>query len=358
MHLRQDRMSSEERMNALFEYRKPDRIPINPLVVTHGFNSRNAGYTIASAYDAPKETFFAGLWTSEQYGWDQIHHFFHLNVSGALDFGGEVKLPVGEFEDGMIVQSPPVKTETDIEKLKMPDPKKAGRIPKAMEFSKLVEAHGRSIGFFSRAPFCMAANICDLEQFSRWMVRKPELCERLTGMAMDHIFNVLSYWVDVFGAEKIQVFIASANESNQLISPKHFKKYALPAHMEFHRRLKLLGIKRFAFHLCGDQNLNLPLLASATPWMHPSILSFGHEVDLESAGACFPQDIIYGNVEPAVIQTGTPQQVYELSKVTIEKGKRAPGGFILGPGCAIPPGSPPVNVFSMTKAVNDFGWYD
>jgi uroporphyrinogen decarboxylase len=122
--------------------------------------------------------------------------------------------------------------------------------------------------------------------------------------------------------------------------------------------LKSLGIKRFGFHICGDQNLNLPLLAEAAPWRHPSVLSFGHEVDLEVASQHFPEDIIYGNIEPAVIQTGTPEQVYELCRIAIEKGKEAPGGFILGPGCGLPVLAPPVNVYAMTKAINDFGWYD
>ena len=86
-------------------------------------------------------------------------------------------------------------------------------------------------------------------------------------------------------------------------------------------------------------------------------LCFGHEVDLEVAGNYFPEDIIYGNIEPAIIQTGTPQKVYDLCGTAIQKGKKAPGGFILGPGCGLPPTAPPVNVYAMTKAVNDFGWY-
>ncbi len=74
--------------------------------------------------------------------------------------------------------------------------------------------------------------------------------------------------------------MSSPSESNQVISPKHMEKFALPFHEEYHRRLKEIGIRRFGIHICGDQNLNLPLLAEASPWPHPSVLSFGHEVDL------------------------------------------------------------------------------
>ncbi len=86
-----------------------------------------------------------------------------------------------------------------------------------------------------------------------------------------------------------------------------------------------------------------------------SVLSFGHEIDLVTAAEHFPKDIIYGDIEPAVIQAGTPEQVYEFSRVAIEKGKKAPGGFILEPGCGLPVMAPPLNVWAMTKAANDFG---
>jgi uroporphyrinogen decarboxylase len=136
------------------------------------------------------------------------------------------------------------------------------------------------------------------------------------------------------------------------------EKLALPFHLEYHKKIKALGIERFGLHICGDQNFNLPILAEASPWQHPSVLSFGHEVDLETAANHFPEDIIYGNIEPVVIQMGPSQKVFELCRIAIEKGKKAPGGFVLGPGCGLPVACPPVNVYAMTKAVHDFGWYD
>jgi len=70
------------------------------------------------------------------------------------------------------------------------------------------------------------------------------------------------------------------------------------------------------------------------------------------------KDIIFGNVEPAAFQIGPPERVYELCRVAIEKGKKTQSGFILGPGCGLPPTAPPANVYAMTKAVNDLGWYE
>ena len=82
-------------------------------------------------------------------------------------------------------------------------------------------------------------------------------------------------------------------------------------------------------------------------------------VDIESAGKHFPDHIIAGNVNPQVIAAGTPQEVYRLSREAIEKGKRhCPSGFVLMPGCEIPPTTIPYNLYVMRKAVEECGWYD
>jgi uroporphyrinogen decarboxylase len=89
----------------------------------------------------------------------------------------------------------------------------------------------------------------------------------------------------------------------------------------------------------------------------PGMVSVGHEVELERAAYYFPNDIILGNLEPALIQTGTPDEVYEASRKVIERGKKLPGGFIFTPGCELPPKAPLENIGAMNEAVNDLGWY-
>jgi uroporphyrinogen decarboxylase len=355
MIFRLDQMSAKERMDALFSRRKRDRVSLGAM--STGFNTKNAGYTVKDAYDDPDKSFYAMKWTTEQYRWDPIPQYSGHTVLGAMDFGGEVRLPEGEYEGALVIKSYPVKNEADVEKLTLPDPKNAGRIPKAMRFSQLQAENGLPVYFFSRSPFTMAANICGLDIFCRWIVKKPDLCLHLLDLSLRHILNVLEYWVETFGEDKVFAWMSSPSESNQLISPKTLEKFAIPYHVAYHRRLNELGIKRFGFHICGDQNLNLPILSEASPWGHPSVLSFGHEVKIESAVSSFPDDIIFGNIEPAIIQTGKAETVYELCRDAIEEGKKAPSGFILGPGCGLPVGAPPVNVYAMTKAVNDFGWY-
>ena len=360
MELGQDGMIYQGRMQALYNYQKPDRVPI--FGMDEGFCMLNCGYTLTELQTDPQRFWDALRRTCEQYEWELLWQHVAHTVLGSWDFGAKMKMPDSPYAMAVAVDTPAVKTEDDVWNLKMPDPKTAGAIPKRMEFSRLQTEAGIPVTFQARSPFTMAADICGVEQFARWLMRKPQLCDRLMRMALEHTLNVLQYWADTFGAENIFYRMSSPSEANQIVSPSHIQKYALPYHKEFHQRIRAMGVKKFYFHICGEQNLNLPHLAkfasSADGWLHPSILSFGHEVDLNDAARYFPDDIIVGNIEPAVIQAGKPQQVYELCRAAIEKGKKIAGGFILAPGCGLPPKSPPYNVWMMTKAVNDLGWYD
>jgi uroporphyrinogen decarboxylase len=79
---------------------------------------------------------------------------------------------------------------------------------------------------------------------------------------------------------------------------------------------------------------------------------------LETAAEYFPNDIIEGNLDTTIIQNGTPDQVYKAAGKVIEQGKSLANGFIFRPACELPPLASVENVMAMTRAVNDFGWYD
>ena len=349
------RMGYNDRMEALFRGEKVDRVPIHGNAT--GFINRNCGFTVASAYRDPEESFHSTLWAAEQYDWELIPQMFGHTILGGWDFGGDVKFPESEYQGALSVSRFPATTEEEVLNLQMPDPRSAGGIPAALEFSRLQRQHGLPATFFPRSAFCMAANICGTQQFCKWMLKKPHLCDHLLRMAIDHTFNVFQYWVETFGAENVYVWMSSPSESNQIISPKQFERFALPYHVEFHQRLSRFPIRGFGLHICGEQNLNLPHLATVNLCTHPSIISIGHEVAITTAAQYFPNDVIFGNINPALIQTGTPLQVYDAATRLVEEGKKVPAGFIFAPGCELPPMSAPFNVYQLTKAVHDHGWY-
>jgi len=349
-------VTSAERVNALLAGQPIDRVPVWLWSISSGFAARNVGYSVASSYNDPEKSFWAQVWTQEMYGSDDIPKPIFGHVTWA--FGGEIKWPTSEYEQAPSVIRYPVESEEDAWKLKLPHVKTAGAIPLYMQFAKLQERFGFPVWGYCPAPVEVARSICGLDTICRWLIKKPEVVHRLLRLGTDYSLEVMRYWVNTFVPQRILVRTAAPSASNQVISPKHFEAFFLPYQKELHEKVLAMGIKHIFCHICGEQNLNLPYWAQV-PMGDPGIVSFGHEVDLATAIKYFGDTcIIAGNIEPVAFQTGTPQQVYELCKQAIEKAKYAPRGFILMPGCGLPPMAPPYNVYTMKKAVNDFGWYD
>ena len=357
--LRREKMTSAERINALLAGRKMDRALVWLWVVTPGFAVRNAGYPLETSYNDPEKSFQAQLWTTEMYGDDGIPR---MAVGGTCDvtwaFGGEIKWPTGEYEMAPSVTRYPVTSEADARELKLPaDVKTAGPIPLYLEFAKLQERSGLPISIFITSPIEGARSFCGPEMLCRWLIKKPELAHRLLRLATDYSVKVTQYWAETFDPARILIYNAAPTGSNQIISPKQFETFVLPYQKELHEKILSMGIRYIFCHICGEQNLNLPYWAQI-PMGGPGIVSFGHEVDLTAAVEFFGETcIIAGNIEPAAIHTGTHEEVYELCRQAIEKGKQAPHGYILMPGCGLPPMAPPYNVYMMKKAIEDFGWY-
>jgi len=355
MNIKQNMARLAERSEVLLHGQRPDRVPLYPFAL--GFCARNVGYPLSSMYNDPEKSFMAQLWTFEQYGFDGIPEFGYASYGG-WEFGGEIKFPSGEWEQAPSHGKFAVNSEKDLEKLKLPNVKKDGMLPIAMEFSKLQDKFGMPISIVLGGNFTIAGNICPVEKLCRWMVKSPESVHRILRLATDHIIEVVQYWVDTFGADRVMPKIWEPLAANYIISPKQFEKFVLPYLKETSKKILAMGIKHIFYHICGEQNLNLPYWAKV-PMGNPGIVSVGHQVDLSTAIKYFGNTcIIAGNVEPAVIQNGSPQQVYELCKACIKKAKYAPRGFMLMSGCEIPPMAPPYNVYMMRKAVEDFGWYE
>lgn len=344
-----------ERIKALLLGQKPDRVPFYHFIL--GFAARNVGYPIKSMYTDSEKSFLAQLWTFEQYGIDGGPDFGYASYGG-WEFGAEIKFPESEWEQAPLHGSFAVKSEEDIGKLRLPDVKKSGMLPIAMEFSKLQDKYGTPISIVLGGSFTIAGNICPVEMLSKWLIKKPKAVHHLLRLATDHIIEVVQYWADTFGAECVIPNIWEPLASNQIISPKQFEVFALPYLKESSEKILSMGVKHIYYHICGEQNLNLPYWAQV-PMGEPGLVSFGHQVDLTTAIKYFGDKcIIIGNVDPSVIQNGTPQQVYELCKQCIKKGKYAPRGYMLMSGCEVAPMSPPYNLYIMKKAVEDFGSYN
>jgi len=353
--IKKDKMTKNERWEALLNRKPMDRVPVWGWSL--GFATVNTGLSIVDFYNDPQKSYDSQIKSADKFGFQEIPYSGYAHVGG-WEFGGEIKWPSGDYAQAPTVLKNPVETEEDVWNLKVPeDVSKAGIVPILTDIAKIVEKSGAPyiIGFV-QGPFTTAGNFAGVEKLCKWMIKKPDVAHRMLRLATDFQSELAQYWADTFGPDKIITLGAEPSTSNQVISPKQFEQFAFPYIKEVHERTLATGIKHIHMHICGEQNLNLPLW-SKIPYGDPGMVSFGHEVDLETASKHFPKTIIMGNVEPAIFQTGTQEQIYEATKLCMEKGRKHPGGFMLTPGCELPPMASEENVWAMMQAVSDLGWY-
>jgi uroporphyrinogen decarboxylase len=138
--------------------------------------------------------------------------------------------------------------------------------------------------------------------------------------------------------------LAEPIASGDMISLKHFEEFAFPS---FKRVIKVLAEKKvhIALHICGNINDRLDLIAETGT----SYVSLDYKIDLKWARERFDGQVAFmGNIDPvAVMQQGTVSDVLAACKDCIDRAG-AGHGFILAPGCDLPPTTPMANVKAMT----------
>lgn len=146
-------------------------------------------------------------------------------------------------------------------------------------------------------------------------------------------------------------------DSNDLISEKIFRTFALPRITKIDRWLMDRGVRRFSLHLCGNQMRNLEAWAEAL-WPDRTIISMGSEMDMVQVAEAFGhKHVTAGNVSTKVLAFGRFDEVYNESCRCIHRCKDLPEGFILMPACETPNVTPPVNLHAMVKAAREAGRY-
>ncbi len=356
-----DRMSPAERMAAVRDPdRRPDRVPFVPRV--YGYPMALSGWEVADAYCDADRSFRARIKAQELAGYDDPFALYAYASMGAWEFGGEVKMPAGEYGAAPSITRHPVTCEDDLENLRVPaDVLAAGSVPIMLEFARLQARNGFPVSVDLGTPFTDAANVVEPSLFLKWLVKRPDLVHHVLRTVADFFLALAAEWVRLFPGCVIVGFDGTPGEANTLISAAHFREFALPYMHEVHEKALDLGVSYFHTHICGEHNANLAALVEV-PFGRPrqtGMVSFGHEVALTRAIQVMGEGVvIMGNVDPSEIRFGSPERVFEAAREAVLEGREAPGGFVLMSGCEVPVDTPLENLTAMLRAAQMFGRYE
>ncbi|MDR0222165.1 MAG: uroporphyrinogen decarboxylase family protein [Oscillospiraceae bacterium] len=207
----------------------------------------------------------------------------------------------------------------------------------------------RLVGGSMWAPFTLAGLLTGADALMRSVYKNPEAAHKVLRAATELYLEYMRGYVEA-GARVI--FMADPSASGDMISRKHFEGFALPYIKEAFKRLKDKTPDIIAgLHICGDTSDRLDLIAESGA----RIMSLDYKVPIEKAREGLGGKIAFsGNLNPVtVVQNGTDEEIRREVLSCVEKAGGVPG-YIVMPGCDIPPLTPLENLQAISKTVREY----
>jgi len=343
-------MNSLERVQTVLAGGVPDRVP----VCLHNFMlaTREAGVRMEDYRTDPEAMAGTHLHAVEKYGYDCV--LIDTDTTLLAEAMG-AKSECAPGEPGRIVK-PAIASLEEVDKLRVVDPEKDGRIPVLLEAVRILRKKiGSEIairGNADQAAFGLACLVRGVQDFLMELVDDPEnpLIARLLEICYQ------SHLATHRAVAKAGAHFTSLGDSlagPDVCSPAMFNRFARPYEERLVGDLAADGIF-VVIHICGDTSRILPALSEYD--------SCGFELDyktdlVKAKNTVGAQHVLFGNIDPSgVIAMGSAGQVREAARQLMNVWK--PGArFILNAGCAIPPNTPPENVQALVSAAKEFGEY-
>ncbi len=330
-------MRPKEILLDAFNLGTPERIPA---VIFGGgmWTIKNSGNSFMYYIGKPEEYAELIIKTADILQSDMVYPGSGYNNFLAAAIGGKIKVRhIGAPDlEGPIINTPEDLDSLEIEKIY--EDEALQTIWKASEIVHNEIGDRYLVGTTSWGPFTKAGNLRGVEQLMRDVYKNREFAEKVVDFAKELIMAFYEPIVKDIGMDAIS--IADPTASGDLISRRHFLAFALPALKDLINSMKKRGVETF-LHICGDTSDKLHEIAET----RAGCFSLDHKVNLANAKRELQGVIcIAGNVDPvSVMNEGTPEYVEEVSARCIEDAGEG-GGYVLCPGCDIPPTVPLENI--------------
>lgn len=286
--------------------------------------------------------------------WRYFGHDVLLVENGTAALAEACGVQVEHVKDSApIASQPAIKNLSEVDNLKIPDPYKDPLLSQVLKATRIVvEEIGDQAFIMGRAdqgPFSLACEIRGLENFMMDLVMSKEL---------DKVHQLLDFCRQVteqFAVAQIEqgahaTSIGDSPSGPDLVSPKYYRQFAYPYVKQLVSNLKKKDII-LSYHICGNST---PIIADMVG-TGASIIEVDQKADqITCKAAAKGKAALLGPIDPSkVMALGTPALVTEKCEEAL-KNLSPGGGFILGPGCALPSNTPDENVFAMIEAAKKF----
>lgn len=283
------------------------------------------------------------------------------NVKQASAFGCEVIFPDDETLHGIPFMTDPAQMET----VRMPDPESGLWGTNIKWWHEMKEIAGEyklkyndTDGVIHMAPLhvgglsphMVAVDMAGTE-FYYWMAECPDLCHKFLRKITEAMCRAEDHVRKIDGMDR--GYYALADDSAAILSARMYRDIAMPytkymfdrygADYKFGRNM----------HICGAAEHLLDILADDL--QITSFDVFGYQIPPKVAAKKLGGKVyLWGNINPMLVKDGKKSEVMAACTEALEA--MAPcGGFVLGDGANICPGSPLENLAVFVEASQKYG---
>ena len=342
-------MNSIERVDAAIRLRKPDRVPVD----LHNFQPAAAamGGSMADVFQDGDLLAEAMLKAWREFGHDMI-----LLENGTACNAQACGVQVVYRDDAAPAAHIPVITSLEeVDRLEVPDP--YATFPMC-EIIKATRILSREIG--DQVWICGRADQGPMDLASQLIGMETLMLEIALNENPDGVHRLLDYARRVATRYAFALIESGAHSTSigepvagpDVMSPRHYREYAMPQEKRMVDDLKAKGIILHN-HICGN---TIPIIDDFIA-TGAEVLEIDHKTDMRQAKeAGRGKTCFLGPINTTLMASGTPQEVEDACREAIEI--MAPGsGFILGPGCALGTETPADNIHALVESAKKFGAY-
>jgi uroporphyrinogen decarboxylase len=338
-------VTSREIIERVIRLEKTPRLPVS-LLSGGAWNLNRGGLTLEQALaEKPERVAEIIAKTNEIAGCDIVwpgSGYHNLAIRGA---GGRIKFRVKGTPD---VQESLIRDAARIDPDWVRQVKEDAGIRVLVEAARLLSKSigGHTVvGTSQWAPFTLGGLAYGVENLMRGLYKDKATVHAVLDFAADLCFAYLEPYID---AGVSMISLADPTSSGDLVSREQFIEFSLPYLKKVGARVKERGVW-LVVHICGNTTNRLDQI----PLAGADIMSVDYKVDLGEARRILGGKIAFGgNMNPvAVMQKETPEGVSAACREAIAKAGST-GGYIVMPGCDIPPSVPIENVKAMVETAH------
>ncbi len=345
-----DTMTSLERVNAVLRGGIPDRVPVH--LNNFMMNALAAGRPFAEHFQDGRAMAEGHLRAWREFGHDVI-----IIENGTVALAQACGCAVQYLPDSApVLVKPALKSLDDLDTLRIPDPYTTHPLTECLRATRLVarEVGNRAcvMGCADQGPFSLASMLMGIDDFLMALT-DPECHARLHQLLTFCLEVVYRYAVAQAEQGAHLTSIGESLAGPDVSSPRAYKAFEWPYARALAARLKEKGIP-LAYHICG----NATRIARDMAETGCAVLELDYMCDLRQVKeAARGKATILGAIDPSgVLALGDAGLIDET--VREEMAVLAPGGgFIAGPGCALPTHTPPENIHALIDAAHRYGRY-